>query len=119
MAENITTFEQLPGMMAILLEKVESLEVSIDEIKHKVKHYDRILAAEDVCELLGKSMSTIYRMTHKKEIPHIKQGNRIYFNESDLHAWLNKNKREDDHTTLADIEEMMASQAAAYTRRKK
>lgn len=119
MAENITTFEQLPGMMAILLEKVESLEVSIDEIKHKVKHYDRILTAEDVCELLGKSMSTIYRMTHKKEIPHIKQGNRIYFNESDLHAWLNKNKREDDHTTLADIEEMMASQAVAYTRRKK
>ena len=33
MEETMTTFEQLPEMMAILLKKVESLETSISEIK--------------------------------------------------------------------------------------
>lgn len=32
MEETMTTFEQLPEMMAILLRKVESLESSISEI---------------------------------------------------------------------------------------
>ena len=114
----MTTFEQLPEMMAILLKKVESLETSISEIKDNIKHYDRLLDVEEASELLKKSVSTIYRMTHEKDIPHIKQGNRVYFKESELYEWLDKNRREDNHTTLADIEEMMSKQAAAYTRKK-
>ena len=55
----------------------------------------------------------------EKDIPHIKQGNRVYFKESEFYEWLDKNRREDNHTTLADIEEMMASQATAYARKKK
>jgi excisionase family DNA binding protein len=119
MEETMTTFEQLPEMMAILLKKVESLETSISEIKDNIKHYDRLLDVEEASELLKKSVSTIYRMTHEKDIPHIKQGNRVYFKESELYEWLDKNRREDNHTTLADIEEMMSTQAAAYARKKK
>ena len=119
MEETMTTFEQLPEMMAILLKKVESLETSISEIKDNIKHYDRLLYVEEASELLKKSVSTIYRMTHEKDIPQIKQGNRVYFKESELYEWLDKNRREDNHTTLADIEEMMSTQAAAYARKKK
>ena len=42
------------------------------EIKNNIKHYDRLLDVDEVSELLKKSVSTIYRMTHEKEIPHIK-----------------------------------------------
>lgn len=119
MEETMTTFEQLPEMMAILLRKVESLESSISEIKNNIKHYDRLLDVDEVSELLKKSVSTIYQMTHEKDIPHIKQGNRVYFKESEFYEWLDKNRREDNHTTLADIEDMMASQTTAYTRKKK
>lgn len=44
----MTTFEQLPEMMAILLRKVESLESSISEIKNNIKHYDRLLDMDEV-----------------------------------------------------------------------
>ena len=47
----MTTFEQLPEMMAILLKKVESLETSISEIKDNIKHYDRLLDVEEASEL--------------------------------------------------------------------
>lgn len=50
----MTTFEQLPEMMAILLRKVESLESSISEIKNNIKHYDRLLDVDEVSELLKK-----------------------------------------------------------------
>ena len=46
----MTTFEQLPEMMAILLRKVESLESSISEINN-IKHYDRLLDVDEVSEL--------------------------------------------------------------------
>ena len=40
MEETMTTFEQLPEMMAILLRKVESLESSISEIKNNAIIYN-------------------------------------------------------------------------------
>lgn len=51
----------------------------------KVKPY---LSIEEVCELLDLSKQTVYTLTHKKEIPHIKRGAKLLFNRAAIIQWL-------------------------------
>ena len=74
---------------------------------------------KELCEYMHKSKSTIYRITNDRLVPHIKQGNRIYFRKRDIDEWLEKNKREDYSTTLSDVEEMMAARSVAFNRNRK
>lgn len=51
----------------------------------KIKPY---LSIEEVCELLDLSKQTVYTMTHKKQIPHIKRGGKLLFNRVEIVQWL-------------------------------
>lgn len=42
------------------------------------------MSVEDVCKLLGKSKSAVYRMVRCHDIPFIRQGNRLYFDRPTL-----------------------------------
>ena len=118
MEQNTITNEELHGIITDLVQKVESLECCILTLVD-LKSGDKLMDTKELCEYMHKSKSTIYRITNDRLVPHIKQGNRVYFKESEFYEWLDKNRREDNHTTLADIEDMMASQATAYARKKK
>lgn len=48
----------------------------------------------EAADLLCKSVHTLYGMVSRREIPHIKRGNRLYFKEDDLRSWLEAGKRE-------------------------
>ena len=48
----------------------------------------RLLTLDDVATLLNKSSSTIYAMTSDKRIPYHKRGNKLYFFESEIIAWI-------------------------------
>jgi len=52
------------------------------------------LTMDDASLLLGLSKSHLYKLAHKKQIPHYKsQGGKItYFNKTELNAWMLQNR---------------------------
>ena len=114
MEQRIVTNEDLYGVITTLVQKVESLESSIQDIKN-TSDKDKLLDIEELAEFLGKSKVTIYRLKHDKKIPYIKQGNRIYFLKKDVMEWLKSNRRESKATTLRDVEKMMAAKSTSFS----
>ncbi|HDX8428584.1 MULTISPECIES: helix-turn-helix domain-containing protein [Gammaproteobacteria] len=48
-----------------------------------------VISAEECAELLGVSVSYVYRLTSEKRLPHYKpQGKKIYFKRVELLDWL-------------------------------
>lgn len=73
-----------------------------------------VLTTEDVTLLTGIPLSTIYKMTSRKEIPHYKPrgtGSKLYFKKSEINDWLLHGKRkarqeiEDEADTYLAIHE--------------
>lgn len=52
-----------------------------------------VLTASEAAVYLGISLSTLYKMTMRKQIPHSKpNGKMCYFNRLELEAWLMSNR---------------------------
>lgn len=89
--ENIT-FEQLPQAVSMLIEKVGLLTDRVEKLlgnassQHGEAH--TLLSLNETAALLGKSSSTIYAMTSEKRIPYHKRGNKLYFFEDEIIAWI-------------------------------
>ena len=87
--DNIT-FEQLPQAVSMLIEKVGQLADKVEKVLGNTgqKQERRLLTLDDVATLLDKSSSTIYAMTSDKRIPYHKRGNKLYFFENEIIAWI-------------------------------
>ena len=89
---NNITFEQLPQAVSMLIEKVGLLADKVEKALGKTpqQHGEgrTLLSLNEVAALLGKSASTIYAMTSDKRIPYHKRGNKLYFFEDEIIAWI-------------------------------
>lgn len=87
--DNIT-FEQLPQAVSMLIEKVGQLADKVEKVLGNTgqRQERRLLTLDDVATLLDKSSSTIYAMTSDKCIPYHKRGNKLYFFENEIIAWI-------------------------------
>lgn len=47
-----------------------------------------VLDIKEVALLTGLSLSTLYKRTCKCEIPHYRQGGKLYFVRAEIEAWL-------------------------------
>ncbi len=65
------------------LEKIEQLSMLAAK---------NVLTLDDAHSLTGISKSTLYKMTSKKEIPHSKRGNTLYFDRKELENWMLENR---------------------------
>ena len=61
---------------------------------------DEIGGIELAIRITGKARPTIYALVSARQIPHLKQGKRLYFSRNDLIDWLRQGKRK-THTELA------------------
>ena len=52
-----------------------------------------LLKAKDVAEILNLNENTVYQLTYRDAIPHIKFGNTVRFDKSQILLWLEKNSR--------------------------
>jgi len=50
----------------------------------------KLLKPQEIADLLGVQLSTIYQWTHEGYIPYIKVGRFVRFRESDVEQWLEK-----------------------------
>ena len=90
MQEKTLSFEQLPGLIQNLVERIESLEKAVREKHQPLPLEGELMSVEDLCKLLGKSKSAVYRTVRYRDIPYIRQGNRLYFDRATIKKWLEK-----------------------------
>jgi len=54
---------------------------------------DRLFTPDEMSELLGVKLSTIYQWTHIEYIPHFKLGRFVRFREQEILKWLESKSR--------------------------
>jgi excisionase family DNA binding protein len=79
----------------ILEAKLDALAVDVRTLKSRTKEapHDEIGGLELAEAVTGLSRSTLYKKTHRREIPHRHVGGRLYFRRSELEAWLDGGRR--------------------------
>ena len=55
---------------------------------------DLVMKAPDLCRYLKMKISTLYQLTHKKEIPFNKIGKTMYFKKDEIDKWLAEGRQE-------------------------
>lgn len=62
-------------------------------LRNDVSHHDDILNVKEVCLLLDISEAGLYRKTHLKEIPFIKNGKKLLFSKTEILQWLKESEQ--------------------------
>lgn len=65
-----------------------------------------IIRAAEAADMLGISMSTLYKWTMMRIIPHMKKGKLLFFRREELEAWLLDSRVK----TQEEIEEQAATE---------
>ena len=76
-----------------LLLKVESQEHRIEVLENILNVAKEVLNLEEASLFLGISKSSLYKMTHKHELPFYRpNGKLIYFEKTELLKWMRQNR---------------------------
>ena len=120
METKVVSFEQMPELIQNLVERIESLEKTVREKQQQQPQplEGELMSVEDVCKLLGKSKSAVYRTVRYRDIPYIRQGNRLYFDRATIKKWLDKKHHLDAITRMEHIEKMMTPSPWRYRNRR-
>lgn len=68
------------------------------------KHSRRLMYAKEACQIIGKSLSSLYRGINAPNapIPSYKRGKLLYFYEDELYAWIEKGRKHSVAPSLAE-----------------
>ena len=76
-----------------ILLKIESQENRIKALEHILFEAKDVLNLEEAALFMGISKSSLYKMTHKHELPFFRpNGKLIYFEKSELLKWMRQNR---------------------------
>ena len=84
------TFENLPLLVQRLNEKVDSLFEELIDRRENPQEAS-LLTFSQFCKKVMVSHATGYRIA--KKVPHIKRGKNLLFEEEDVEAWLQSQKK--------------------------
>ena len=83
------TVEQL---LTLLAEFVTPSDKSPPILKEPTRQ--KLLNVKQAAELLGYEVATIYDKTHRRIIPFMKKGRKLWFKEDELLAWAESGRKE-------------------------
>ena len=92
--KNRVSFEDMPDMMAELLDEVRSLGNRVKKLENtcSCRRSDismrEILTAMEVAKMLKVSRVTVYRMIKRGEIPCYKSGKNLMFYRHEIQEWV-------------------------------
>lgn len=73
--------------------KIESHEHRIAVLENLMKDSKQVLTLEEAALYMGISKSSLYKMTHKHELPFFRpNGKLIYFEKAELLRWMRQNR---------------------------
>ena len=115
------TFDQLPHVVSGLSEKLDRVldileKVGIANPIKNVKPSRRLVYAKEACQIIGKSLSSLYRgiKSPNDPIPSYKRGKLLYFYEDELYAWIENGRK---HAAAPSLAETAAPITAGMKRR--
>ena len=116
--KKVLAFEQLPALIQNLVERIEAHEKKVREKQQLQPLEGELMSVEDVCKLLGKSKSAIYRAVRIQDIPYIRQSNRLYFDRPTIKKWLEKKQNIECITNMEEFEKFMTPDPWRYKNRR-
>lgn len=74
----------------IILQRLDRIEQAIQNLNigEPKAPVNELLDVEQVASYLKVTKSAIYKLTSTSEIPHYKNGKRLYFKKSDIDEWI-------------------------------
>ena len=85
------TFEALPQFVQQLNAKIDNITSLLQSAKQNVQQPD-LLTIKDAANFLNLSRPTLYGKVSRREIPFMKQGNRLYFSKAELVDYIKSGK---------------------------
>ena len=85
----------------------------VAELENLVLHSKNVLSFEEASRFLNLSKSYLYKLTSGNLIPHYKpQGKMLYFEKTELEAWLRQNPIRTQAQTEADAQKYVLARPA-------
>ena len=121
MEASTITFDQLPHVVGGLSEKLDRVlelleKAGIAGHSKQSKPSRRLVYAKEACQIIGKSLSSLYRgiKAPNDPIPSYKRGKLLYFYEDELYAWIENGRK---HSVAPSLTETAAAITAGMKRR--
>lgn len=115
------TFDQLPHVVGGLSEKLDRVLELLEKAgftghSKQSKPSRRLVYAKEACQIIGKSLSSLYRgiKAPNDPIPSYKRGKLLYFYEDELYAWIESGRK---HSVAPSLAETAATITAGMKRR--
>jgi len=109
---HVTSLEQLPSAINLLLNKMEELSRKVDNVRTVGKPTDELLNIEQASKMLNLTVQTIYALIRDKKIPYMKPtGRRVYFSKNDLETWIRASRHKTTHEIEREAGQWLASMA--------
>ena len=118
METKVVSFEQMPELIQNLVVRIEALEKIVREKQQPQPLEGELMSVEDVCKLLGKSKSAVYRTVRYRDIPYIRQGNWFYFDRATIKKWLEKKQNIECIRQMDEFEKFMTPDPWRYRNRR-
>ena len=91
----------------------KSIEMRVAELENLVLHSKNVLSFEEASSFLNLSKSYLYKLTSGNLIPHYKpQGKMLYFEKTELEAWLRQNPIRTQAQTEAEAQKYVLARPA-------
>ena len=91
----------------------KSIEMWVAELENLVLHSKNVLSFEEASRFLNLSKSYLYKLTSGNLIPHYKpQGKMLYFEKTELEAWLRQNPIRTQAQTEAEAQKYVLARPA-------
>ena len=91
----------------------KSIEMRVAELENLVLHSKNVLSFEEASRFLNLSKSYLYKLSSGNLIPHYKpQGKMLYFEKTELEAWLRQNPIRTQAQTEAEAQKYVLARPA-------
>lgn len=107
MSKNVT-FEALPVVVQELSNKIDNITLLLQNSKLESKQND-LLVIKDAAKFLNLSVHTLYGKVSRREIPFMKQGNRLYFSRVELIDYIKSGKVFSDREIEAQTDNFLSN----------
>ena len=89
----------------LILDKLSEIANKLDEQNLLQK---TVLNFNEACTYLDVSQSHLYKLTSTRQIPHFcPQGKKLYFNRTELDAWLQRNRQSTNEEIEQEVNEKL------------
>lgn len=119
---NVATPRVSPGMSKInkeLQETIQNLNARLETLENLLYDGKQVLNSEEAAIFLGMARSSLYKMTHRHEIPFYRpNGKVIYFEKEELIKWM-RSCRESSEKEIDEAAKIKMRELALIAMRRK